>query len=357
MTGMLQIGSLQLDFPVIQAALSGYSDLAMRRTSRLHGAMATLGPVVLDQFVLIRGKKHDQSVHMAPDDHPIGGQLIGATPESMALAADGLVKAGFDWIDINLACPVRKVLGRHRGGFLLSQPSVALEIVRSVRNAIGGRRPLTVKLRRGTDDSAESQRNFFEVLDGALALGVDAITLHPRTVRQRYVGPSDWSFLKRIRQHVGNRTLLGSGDLFTAQDVIRMMESTGVDGVSMARGAIGNPWIYRECRALLAGQPLPPAPTVAEQGRTIRQHLAWCIERHGFYRGCRIMRKFCIKYSEFHPHGTEVRDTFIRAKTEDDWNNLLMRWYDPNRPWPEAKRPVGPGDLVAAGAVTDQDEA
>jgi tRNA-dihydrouridine synthase B len=347
---MLKIGSLSLDFPVAQAALAGYSDLAMRRVARRHGALYTLGEVILDQIVLTPGRKQRRATRLTPDDHPIGGQIIGGEPGEMARAAYAMVEAGYDCIDINLACPVRKVLGRHRGGYLLSQPEQALAIVREVHAAVAVRRPVTVKLRRGMDDSELSERQFFSLLDGAFAIGVDAVTLHPRTVRQRYAGPSDWSFLKRVKRHVGDRVLIGSGDLFRAEDVVRMFSETGVDGVTLARGCIGNPWIFRDCRALLAGQPLPPPPGVAEQGETLRRHLAWSVEIYGERRACRIMRKLGIKYSELHPHRVQVRDAFVRVKIEHNWQALLTEWYDPAKHWPPVVRREGPGDLVAAGA-------
>ena len=128
---MLRIGNLQIDMPVVQAALSGYSDLAMRRVARLHGARYALNEVVLDRLVLTRGKKQQAITRVAPDDHPVGGQLMGADPLTFARAADALVEAGYDVVDINFGCPVRKVLGRCRGGYLLSQPAIALDIIRS----------------------------------------------------------------------------------------------------------------------------------------------------------------------------------------------------------------------------------
>ena len=144
----------------------------------------------------------------------------------------------------------------------MSEPKTALEIVRSVLDAVDGRRPVTLKMRRGFDDSIESERDFFTILDGALELGAAAITVHGRTVKQRYIGPSNWDFLRRVKRHVGKRIILGSGDLFTADAVIRMMSETGVDGVTVARGAIGNPFIFRECRARLEGRSVVP-PSVA----------------------------------------------------------------------------------------------
>ena len=233
---MLKIGALQLEAPVVQAALSGYSDLAMRRMARRHGAAFALNEVVLDKLVLTPGKGRGAIFNVPEDDHPVGGQIMGTEPEPFARAADLLVGGGYDTIDINFGCPVRKVLGRHRGGYLLSQPETALEIIRRVIEVVAGRVPVSVKMRRGMDDSRESERAFFQILDGAIDLGIAAATVHGRTVRQRYVGPSDWSFLARVKRHVGKLTVLGSGDLFCAEDAVRMMGETGVDGVTLARG-------------------------------------------------------------------------------------------------------------------------
>lgn len=350
---MLRIGSLTLDLPVVQAALSGYSDLPMRRVARLFGVSYTLNEVVLDRLVIQKGRKRRATTTVHPDDHPVGGQLMGAEPVAFAQAADALVQAGYDIVDINFGCPVKKVLGRCRGGYLLSDPPTALAIIRAVVEAVDRRRPVTLKMRRGMDDSAESEHKFFTILDGAFAAGIDAVTVHPRTVRQRYVGSSHWPFLKRVKQHVGDRVVLGSGDLFSAEDCIRMIDETGVDGVALARGCIGNPWIFRECREILAGRPVPAAPSVAEQGEVISQHFEWTVEAYGEKVAGKVMRKFGIKYSELHPMGREVRDAFITAKTAADFRAVLQRWYDPARDWPPGVRRIGPGHLVAAGARVD----
>jgi tRNA-dihydrouridine synthase B len=350
---MLKLGNVEVNMPVVQAALSGYSDLAMRRVARLHGAHYTLNEVVLDKLVLTRGKKQRAVSRLAPDDHPVGGQLMGADPETFARAADALVEAGYDCVDINFGCPVRKVLGRCRGGYLLSQPQIALEIVRRVHEAVGGRRPVTIKMRRGMDDSGQSERHFFQILDGIFEIGADAVTVHPRTVLQRYVGPSHWPLLARVKKHVGDRVVIGSGDLFTAEDCVRMMAETGVDGVTAARGCIGNPWLFSEARALLEGRTLPDPPTVPDQGNTIRKHFEWAVEIYGEARAGSIMRKFGIKYSELHPQGLAVRDAFIRARNTDDWLAVLEEWYSPRKDWPPGVRRKGPGHLIAAGACQE----
>lgn len=348
---MLRIGDLSFDLPVVQAALSGYSDGPMRRIARRHGAPYALHEVVLDKLITHPGKLQKKTLTLDNEDHPVGGQLMGADPAQFAAAAGMLATAGFDVIDINFACPVKKVLGRHRGGYLLSEPSTAIEIIRRVRAAVPTDVPVTLKMRRGIDDTADSERGFFRIFDAAFEAGLAAVTVHGRTVKQRYAGPSDWQFIKRAKRHAGEKTVLGSGDLFTPQAILRMLVETGVDGVTVARGCIGNPWVFGQTGALLAGRPLPDPPTVAEQGRVIREHFQLSVATHGEERAAHIMRKFGIKYSELHPQNIGVRDAFISSKTAADWLAVLDRWYDPTRDWPPGRRKTGPGHLIAAGAT------
>ena len=338
---MLRIGPFEFDFPVVQAALSGYSDLPMRLIARRAGAPYALSEVVLDKIVIAPGKLRRRLFDLHEDDHPVGGQLMGSKPEQFAEAAAQMAEAGFDVIDINFGCPVNKVLGRCRGGYLLSDPPVAIDILRRVRGAVPKAIPVTLKMRRGMDDSAESERDFFRILDAAWSLGLDAVTVHGRTVRQKYVGPSRWEFLARVKKLAGERIVLGSGDLFSADSIVQMLERTGVDGVTVARGCIGNPWIFGEARALLAGKPLPPPPNVAEQGRVIREHFHLSQAAHGELSG-RLMRKFGIRYSALHPCGERVRGAFVRCSTETEWLAVLDEWYDPGRDWPTFDRETPP---------------
>ncbi|HVP10259.1 MAG TPA: tRNA-dihydrouridine synthase [Phycisphaerae bacterium] len=347
---VLSIGGIQLDVPIMQAALAGYSDAAMRRFAREYGCPYTMNEVVLDRLVPIGGKKMRRMLTIAPDEHPVGGQLMGSEPEQFAAAADRLVGLGYDAVDINFGCPVKKVLGRCRGGFLLSVPGRAMEIIRRVYDVVAGRVAVTVKMRRGMDATAESERNFFVVLDAAFEIGVTAVTVHGRTVKQRYVGPSDWSFLTRVKRHVGDRMIIGSGDLFAAQDCVRMLNETGVDGCSIARGAIGNPFIFHEVRAVLAGQPLPPPPSIAEQRRAIERHFQLLVEVHGEAKARQIFRKFGVRYSELHPCAEDVKMAFVAARTAEDWRALLARWYGDAGAYPPVVRRSRPESLIAAGA-------
>lgn len=330
----LRIGPITLDFPVVQAALSGYSDSPMRVIARRLGAPYMLCEVMLDQFLVAykERKRTSHFLHIADEEHPVAGQLMGAEPEQFGPAALRLVEAGFDVIDINFGCPVKKVLGRCRGGFHLSQPDVALEIVQRVRTAVPDEIPVTVKMRRGIDDTAESRDMFFTIFDGAYERGVAAITVHGRTVLQRYVGPSRWDFLRDLKRYAGDRVVLGSGDLFTAQSCLDMMAYTGVDGVTVARGAIGNPWIFAQARALARGEAMPEPPSLLEQRDVIAEHYRLAEELYGADRCLPTMRKFAIKYSAIHPQQLDVRQDFCSVKKPGAWREVLDRWYASDAP-------------------------
>lgn len=344
----LRIGNVDIGFPCVQAALSGYSDWPMRLLAREHGASYSLCEVMLDQF-LVTFKDRSKNRHFlynSPEEQPVAGQLMGAEPEQFAAGAERLAEAGFAVIDINFGCPVKKVLGRCRGGFHLSQPTVALEIVRRVRQAVPAEIPVTVKMRRGLDDSQQSRDNVFEILRGGFEAGLAAATIHGRTVLQRYVGPSRWQFLQDVKRAFPDKVILGSGDLFTAQDCLRMMRETGIDGVTIARGAIGNPWIFQQARALAAGMPLPDPPTLHVQRQVMDRHWKLAEWLYGPQRTPTLMRKFGIKYSTNHPNYLEVRTSFTRIRNYSEWQSALERWYSED----------GPGVYPSVHAAVDQSE-
>ncbi len=343
----IPLGSVAVDFPAALAAMSGYSDWPTRVIARRMGAGYTIGEVLLDQFVVnvTKGNKARRYLRVTAADHPCAAQLMGSTAEAFAPAAVKLVQAGFDVIDVNFGCPVRKVVGKCRGGYLLSRPVEAIEVLARVRAAVPWRVPVTLKMRRGLDDSEESRDCFWRILDGALALGVAAVTVHGRTVRQRYEGHSSWDFLREVKEHIRGGVVFGSGDLFTADDCREMIFRTRVDGVTIVRGAIGNPWIFRDLRALVAGRPLADPPGLFEQREVIREHYRLAEEIYGPDRACHVMCKFGIKYSRLHPRAREVRDAFVAVHRPEQWRQVLERWYAEDLP---GVRPIAatPGDAV-----------
>ncbi len=324
----LRLGQVAIEFPAVQAALSGYSDWPMRQIARRLGAPYTLCEVLLDQLVVnvTKGPKARRFVRVDAGEHPCGAQLMGDGPEQFALAAVKLAAAGFDVIDLNFACPVKKVLGRCRGGYLMGRPEIALEIVARVRDALPPQIPVTVKLRRGLDDTAESRDKFFALFDGAFARGAVAATVHGRTVRQRYEGAASWEFLRELKRYAGARVVLGSGDLFTPRACLDMMAQTGVDGISIARGAIGNPWIFGQVRALAAGQAVT-APSLGQQRVVIAEHYRLAEQHYGPKHAPSRMRKFGIKYARLHPETEQVRDAFVAVGSTAEFYAVLEKWY------------------------------
>lgn len=324
----LAIGNVRIGFPVVQAALSGYSDGPMRIIARRMGASYTLAEVVIDRLLLDRkqGYRLRQQLTITDEEHPVGGQLMGSQPGDFAKAAGLLVQAGFDVIDINFGCPLKTAVGGCRGGYHLGQPDVALEIVGRVRDIVPDHIPVTLKMRRGLDDTVQSRDRFFQILDGAFQRGTAAITVHGRTVAQKYVGPSNWDFLRDVKRHAGTKTILGSGDLFTPQACLEMIRDTGVDGVSVARGAIGNPWIFAQCRALAAGLPIS-VPDLSEQRRVMEEQFELCLAATDEVQALSTMRTFGVKFARLHPRHDDVRNEFAIACSVDAWQAVLDRWY------------------------------
>ncbi len=331
----LKIGNLLLDAPLIQAPLSGYSDAPMRRLARKFGASFALCEVFLDQFVLSVSKRSKSRLYLdvRESDKPAGAQLMGSSSDEFVSAALKLLECGFELIDLNFACPVKKVVGKSRGGYLVSDPVRAINIAKRVREALPMSIPVTVKLRRGFDDSEGSRESFWELLDGLIDVGINGVAVHGRTVVQRYQGTADWTFLADVKEFVSVKKgrpdvpVVGCGDLFSAETVIKRMRESGVDGVALARGIIGNPWLFKQTREAMEGRPISPPPTLAEQKEVIATHFRDAVELYGERRATTVMRKFGVAYSKLHPDSEKVRMAFVLCKTAERWFEILDEFY------------------------------
>ncbi|MEM9167709.1 MAG: tRNA-dihydrouridine synthase family protein [Planctomycetota bacterium] len=367
------------DAPFFQAGLAGYSDAAMRIVARRHGCPACVTEALLDRTLLAGGRgfaKADlgELHHNVPggaEDTPLIGQIMGSEPAEMAAAALKMVEQGqrserayrelayedvtthavrdaidsgdaavsgelvastFAAIDINLACPVKKIAKKARGGHWLAEPQGAVRILEAVREAVPAEIPVTVKMRRSFDDTPEMVERFWRVFDAAYDLGCAWVTVHGRTVEQKYVGPSRWDLLREIRQARPDRGIFGAGDVWDAGDIFRMIRYTGLTGASVARGCIGNPWIFRQARDLLAGRE-PREPTLAEQRAVLEQHFELALQvnrgtmRHPEKHTGKTMRKFGIKFSHHHPEGNAVRRKMIAVSSVENWREVLDTFY------------------------------
>ncbi|MBL0927985.1 MAG: tRNA-dihydrouridine synthase, partial [Phycisphaerales bacterium] len=232
----------------------------------------------------------------------------------------------FATIDVNLACPVKKISNKARGGHWLREPEGAIAILKAVRDALPPSVPTTVKLRRGSDDSPEAERNFFRIYDAVYDLGYAWATVHGRTVEQKYVGPSRWTFLRDLVGRNPDRIVFGSGDVWNVHEIFRMIAYTGVRAVSVARGCIGNPWIFRQARDMMAGLP-PRPPTLAEQRQVLLEHFRLAVLLDGERTAGMRMRKFGVRFAAHHPDGEAVRLRFIAVKTTQEWERAVDEHY------------------------------
>jgi nifR3 family TIM-barrel protein len=334
---MPNIGPTQLPTPFCQAGLAGYSDRAMRLVARRRGCPYAVTEALLDTILVNGGQGLKKSIDINDEDHPTAGQIIGSDPDTMSKAALILHGAGYDVIDLNFACPVKKIKNKARGGHMLLDADRAVSIVKAVRDALPPSAVTTVSLRRGFDDAPESTERFYRIVDTIWSHGYAAVRVHARTVEQKYLGRSRWDFLREVKSRYPEKTILGSGDVFTAEDAVRMLSETGVDIVWIARGAIGNPWIFRHAAALLAGCALPfVPPRIHEQRDALDEHFAIAMQIHGEQLAGRRMRKMGIKYSRFHPRAAEVKSDFINVRSLRDWKNVLDTYYSAEGPgvWP-----------------------
>ena len=242
------------------------------------------------------------------------------------------VASSFAAIDVNLACPVKKIAKKARGGHWLADAAGAIRILEAVREAVPAHVPVTVKMRRSFDDTPEMVESFWKIFDAAYDMGCAWVTVHGRTVEQKYVGPSRWDLLKEIREARPDRVIFGSGDIWNAGDIFRMLRYTGLSGVSVARGCIGNPWIFRQARDLMAGRE-PSMPTIAEQRKVLEDHFALAMSvnkamvRSPESHTGKTMRKFGIRFAQHHPKSEEVRLRMIAVSTLADWRAVLDDLY------------------------------
>jgi len=232
----------------------------------------------------------------------------------------------FTVIDVNLACPVKKIKSKSRGGHWLSEPAGAIELLRAVRDAVPREIPCTVKLRRAFDDTPEQARNFEIIFDAAYEMGYAWSTVHARTVEQKYIGPSRWTFLRDLVRRRPDCVIFGSGDVWEVADIFRMIAYTGVSGVSVARGCIGNPWIFRQARQMMRGE-APAPPTIAEQRAVLLDHFSIAARLNGEKAAGKMMRKFGIRFAAHHAAGEAVRLRMIAVSSTEDWLAVLNEFY------------------------------
>lgn len=315
----MKIGTLLLENPIISAPMAGITDLPYRLLMKRHGAALVFTEMISANGLFFHGRATRELLRTSPEEHPLGIQLFGDDPQRLA-AATREVEGQGELIDLNLGCPVRKVVRSGAGSALLREPGKVARVIAAVRRATN--RPLTVKFRSGWDHDSV---NYREIARIAAAEGVDAVTLHPRTRAQMFGGRADWRQLKGLKEILAI-PVIGSGDLLCAGDIKAMFEQTGCDAVMVGRGGYGNPWIIGQALDLLAGRPLKQ-PTPAERLAVARSHFELCLETLGPRKTLAQMRKHFCWYVRGLDNAAGFRAAITRTSSIDEMRRLLEDFF------------------------------
>ncbi len=332
----LSIGSLRVDPPVVLAPMAGVTNAPFRTLCRRYGAGLYVSEMIGARALLERDEKTLANARFAPEEDIRSIQLYGTEPNSVGAAARLLVEEfGVHHIDLNFGCPVPKVT-RHGGGAALPWKIGLFSAIVSAAVEGAGDVPVTVKFRMGIDDE---HLTYLDAGRAAEEAGAAAVALHARTAEQRYSGSARWEAIAELKAHV-RIPVLGNGDIWTAEDAVRMIETTGCDGIVVGRGCLGRPWLFAELAAALSGRPIPEPPRLGEIADTMRLHARLLVEHYGPRVGINLFRRHPTWYLKGFPVGRELRARLSQVADLDELDELLAQ-LDPTIPFPpEAARMV-----------------
>jgi nifR3 family TIM-barrel protein len=321
-TQSLRIGPFEADPPVVLAPMAGITNVAFRRLCRQYGAGLYVCEMVTARALVERDATTLHMITFDRDEHPRSMQLYGVDPVTMGQAVRMIVDEDLaDHIDMNFGCPVPKVTRKGGGAALPYKRRLFGEIVRAaVRAAEPAGIPVTVKFRIGITDE---HLTYLDAGRIAEAEGAKAVALHARTAAQRYSGQADWSAIARLKEAVTSIPVLGNGDIFSAQDALRMVDETGCDGVVVGRGCLGRPWLFRDLQAAFAGLPIPDGPSLGEVAGVLRTHAELLTEHYGEDKGVRDLRKHMAWYLRGFPVGGDLRRSFAMVSTLVELDDLI----------------------------------
>ena len=321
----LRIGEVELPNPCILAPMAGVTDLPFRLLCREQGAGLVCMEMVSAKAIYYKNKNTAELMRTEPEERPVSLQLFGSDPALMGEIARQIEERPFDILDINMGCPVPKVVNNGEGSALMKNPKLAGEIVAAVSRAV--KKPVTVKIRKGFD---EGHVNAVELAKRLEDSGAAAIAVHGRTREQYYSGRADWEIIRQVKEAV-SIPVIGNGDVASAADAQAMWEQTGCDGVMVARGARGNPWIFAELAAWSEGRPLPPKPGREEVCRMIMRHGRMLCGCKGEFTAMREMRKHVAWYTAGFPHSSRLRARVNEIGDYEGLSALMREWMAENK--------------------------
>ena len=315
----LRIGNTVLENNVILAPMAGVTDLPFRVLCREQGAGCVVTEMVSAKAVLYNNKNTRELLQIDPAERPAAVQLFGSEPDIMAEIAARLEEGPYDYIDVNMGCPVPKIVNNGEGSALMKNPERAKEVLTAMVKAV--KKPVTVKFRKGFNDLSVNAVEFAKMAESC---GVAAVAVHGRTREQYYSGKADWDIIRQVKEAV-RIPVIGNGDIFTPEAAGRMLKETGCDGIMVARGAKGNPWLFGRINHYLDTGEVFPGPSMAEIKAMILRHGRMLVQFKGEGVAMREMRGHMAWYTKGMPHSATLRNEINQVETLEGFVELLDR--------------------------------
>ena len=313
----LKIGNVELENRYILGPMAGVTDLPFRLLCREQGAGLLCMEMVSAKAILYNNRNTKALLEIHPDEKPVSLQLFGSDPEIMSEMAKRIEERPFDILDINMGCPVPKVVKNGEGSALMKNPKLVYEIVSSMVKAI--EKPVTVKIRKGFDDDHVNAVEIAKIIEEA---GAAAVAVHGRTREQYYSGKADWDIIRQVKEAV-SIPVIGNGDVTSSEKADELVRYTGCDGVMIARGAQGNPWIFSQMCAWEETGEVPPRPDKDEVREMMLKHARLQLQYKGDYVGIREMRKHVAWYTKGIPNAARLRERINQVESYEELENLL----------------------------------